>query len=132
MRRLSIPVLALSFGGLAPSPAEVAEQPSANGALQRKPMAGDSAEPGPVGRGRLPLPEFTEDGSWVAAYSAQEVRVRLGESSYIVTLTKAEDGSYWRGSMEVLSGTTMIFPPDGKRYRLFWQDGRWVGVEVSG
>lgn len=76
--------------------------------------------------------ELTEDGSWEAVYSAQRVRVRLGERGYIVTLTKAEDGSYWRGSTEVLSGITTIFTPDGKRYRLFWRDGRWVGVEVSG
>ena len=76
--------------------------------------------------------EITENGSWVAAYSAQQVRVRLGERGYIVTLTKAEDGSYWRGSMEVQSGITMIFTPDGKRYRLYWRDGRWVGEDASG
>ena len=57
MCRLCIPVLVLSLGGFALASAEVEEQPSADGALRRQPTAGDSPEPAPVGRGRLPLPD---------------------------------------------------------------------------
>ena len=76
--------------------------------------------------------ELTEDGSWAVTYLAQEVSVSLGESGYAVILTRAEDGSYWRNFTEVLSGTTTVFTPDGKRYRLFWRSGRWIGEEVRG
>jgi hypothetical protein len=76
--------------------------------------------------------ELAADGSWVATYSPLRVRVQLGGGVYTVTLTKAENGSYWRGTTEVQSGITIIYTPDGKRYRMFWRDGRWVGDELSG
>ena len=71
------------------------------------------------------------DGTWSAAYSAERVRVGLGTSSYIVTLVRAEDGSWWYGDRAVESGS-MIATPKGTWYRLSWRGGRWVAEEVTG
>ncbi|MDE0102024.1 MAG: hypothetical protein OXN89_06565, partial [Bryobacterales bacterium] len=45
-----------------------------------------------------------EDGMWSATYVAQEVMVALGASGETVTLTVAEDGTYWLGADLVVSG----------------------------
>ncbi len=74
---------------------------------------------------------FTQDGRWTATYSPMEVTVRLGTSGYIVTLVKAEDGSYWRGNREVQSGSSRISTPNGLTYRLDLVNGQWTAVRVD-
>ena len=59
------------------------------------------------------------------------VTVRLGTSNYRVTLTRAEDGTWWRGSREAKEGMT-ILTPAGTRYRLSFVNGAWVATEVTG
>lgn len=73
----------------------------------------------------------TQDGRWMANYSPEEITVRLGTSGYIVTLVKAEDGSYWRGNKEVHSGSTRISPPNGHVYQLNFVNGRWTAVRID-
>ena len=83
--------------------------------------------------GNLYTLTVSSDGAWSASYVAETVRVQMGASIYRVTLVRAEDGSWWRGTEEIstVSGT-MISTPDGHRYHLKWQGGRWVAEQVSG
>ena len=74
------------------------------------------------------------DGSggtmWVAEYVALHVTVRLGTSNYRITLTRTEDGTWWRGSREATVGMT-ILTPAGTRYELDFVNGSWVAREVA-
>lgn len=66
-----------------------------------------------------------------ATYRAVELTVRLGSSNYRIKLTRAEDGSWWRGNIAAEHGD-IIIPPNGVRYRLVWNNGVWTAVEDSG
>ena len=68
---------------------------------------------------------------WVGEYVPLRVTVRLGTSNYRVTLTRAEDGTWWRGTTEATEGMT-ILTPAGTRYRLSFVNGAWVATEVTG
>ena len=65
------------------------------------------------------------DGKWTAAFQAMEVSVMLGISGDTVTLTTAEDGSYWLGDMAVMSGSTTT-AANGNTYALTMMDGQWM------
>ncbi len=68
---------------------------------------------------------------WMAVYSAEEVRVRLGNSGYTVTLVKSEDLT-WRRGQTIVRVDSVVTAPDGTRYRLLLVAGRWVAREVTG
>ena len=69
--------------------------------------------------------------TWIARYVPERVTVRLGTSNYRITLTRAEDGTWWRGATEASEGLT-ILTPAGTRYRLSFVNGAWVATEVTG
>ena len=72
------------------------------------------------------------DGSWTAAYQATESMVTLGITEEMVTLTKAEDGSYWLGDMAVTSGETTATAMNGNVYTLsMGEDGMWMATYVE-
>ena len=76
-----------------------------------------------------------EDGAWSAAYVPVEVEVALGGSGDGVTLTRAEDGSYWIGEAAIESGGTHA-AANGNDYTLTMDgSGAWsaayVPVEVE-
>ena len=76
-----------------------------------------------------------EDGAWSAAYVPVEVEVALGGSGEGVTLTRAEDGSYWIGEAAIESGGTHA-AANGNDYTLTMDgSGAWsaayVPVEVE-
>ena len=58
------------------------------------------------------------DGQWTAKFDAHETMVTLGITEEMITIVKAEDGSYWLGDMEVISGETMATAPNGNMYTL--------------
>ena len=68
---------------------------------------------------------------WVGEYVPLRVTVRLGTSNYRVTLKRAEDGTWWRGTTEATEGMTVLTPA-GTRYRLSFVNGAWVATEVTG
>ena len=72
-----------------------------------------------------------DDGAWAAEYNIVEVTVRLGDSNFRITLTRSEDGRWWRGTTEATEGMT-ILTPASKRYRLSFVDGMWIATEVTG
>ncbi len=86
-----------------------------------------------AGNGNVYTLTLGSNGAWSAAYVAESVTVQMGESIYKVTLVRAEDGTWWRGQEEISTfWGTMVSTPDGHRYRLKWQDDRWVAERVSG
>lgn len=69
-----------------------------------------------------------QDGmvSWVANYQTSTVSVTLGASGGRVSLTRLEDGTWQRGSMEFSSGDT-VTGVNGFEYRLtLGADGTWI------
>ena len=58
------------------------------------------------------------DGNWNAAYQAAEIMVTLGITEETVSLTRAEDGTYWLGDAAVQSGVTMATATNGNVYTL--------------
>ncbi len=58
------------------------------------------------------------DGSWTAQFDAHEIMVTLGTSEEMVTITQAEDGTYWLGEMAVRSGETIHTAANGNEYVL--------------
>ena len=58
------------------------------------------------------------NGSWTAAYQALELMVTLGITEENVTLTRAEDGTYWLGDAAVQSGVTSVTATNGNIYTL--------------
>ena len=72
-----------------------------------------------------------ESGTWVAAYVASTLDVALGESGESVTLTKAEDGSYWVGDMTFEAGGE-VMSENGNTYALTMDEaGMWVATYVA-
>ena len=72
------------------------------------------------------------DGKWSAAYQSTEAMVTLGITEEMVTLTKAEDGSYWIGDMAVTSGETTVSAENGNMYTLSMDDdGMWMATYVE-
>ena len=72
------------------------------------------------------------DGKWSAAYQATEAMVTLGITEEMVTLTKAEDGSYWIGDMAVTSGETTVSAENGNMYTLSMdEDGMWMASYIE-
>ncbi len=58
------------------------------------------------------------EGTWTAQFDAHEIMVPLGTSEETVTITQAEDGSYWLGEMAVRSGETVHTAANGNEYVL--------------
>ena len=69
--------------------------------------------------------------TWIARYVPDRVTVRLGTSNFRITLTRAEDGTWWRGTTEATDGMS-ILTPAGTRYRQSFVNGAWVATEVTG
>ena len=66
------------------------------------------------------------DGNWTAVYQAMEAMVTLGITEEVVTLTKAEDGTYWLGDALVTSGESTATAANGNMYTLSINDeGMW-------
>ena len=70
------------------------------------------------------------NGMWSAEYVPLRVQVRLGDSNFRLTVTRAEDGTWLRGSRRLTDGMT-ISTPAGTTYRLNFVNGMWVGTEVT-
>ncbi len=58
------------------------------------------------------------EGTWTAQFDAHEIMIPLGMSEETVTITQAEDGSYWLGEMAVRSGETVHTAANGNEYVL--------------
>ena len=59
-----------------------------------------------------------DDGGWTAVFRASPgVEVMLGDHGGTVTITKAEDGTYWIGTTQIESGGT-VAGKDGAKYTL--------------
>ncbi len=76
--------------------------------------SGGSVTAGNGGQYTLTLAE----GTWTAQFDAHEIMVTLGMSEETVTITQAEDGSYWLGEMAVRSGETIHTAANGNEYVL--------------
>ncbi len=76
--------------------------------------SGGSVTAGNGGQYTLTLAE----GSWTAQFDAHEIMVTLGTSEETVTITQAEDGTYWLGEMAVRSGETVHVAANGNEYVL--------------
>ncbi len=84
-----------------------------------------------AGNGNIYTLRMGEDGMWMAEYRAMVVEVMLGTSGETVTVSKAEDGGYWLGEMEVESGVTVATASNGNRYRLMKDtEGMWMAEYV--
>ncbi len=69
------------------------------------------------------------DGTWAAVYQAMEEMVTLGITEEVVTLTKAEDGTYWLGDDLVTSGETTATATNGNMYTLSMnEEGMWMAA----
>ncbi len=58
------------------------------------------------------------EGTWTAQFDAHEIMIPLGMSEETVTITQAEDGSYWLGEMAIRSGETVHTAANGNEYVL--------------
>ncbi len=76
--------------------------------------SGGSVTAGNGGQYTLTLAE----GTWTAQFDAHEIMIPLGTSEETVTITQAEDGSYWLGEMAVRSGETIHTAANGNEYVL--------------
>ncbi len=84
-----------------------------------------------AGNGNTYTLTMGEDGMWMAEYMAMVVEVMLGTSGETVTVSKAEDGGYWLGEMQVESGVTVATASNGNRYRLMKDtEGMWMAEYV--
>ena len=75
-----------------------------------------------------------EDDKWTAVFQmADAISVMLGDHGGTAMITKAEDGTYWIGEMEIESGG-MVTGDNGQMYTLTMDDeGMWIGhVEHAG
>ena len=66
------------------------------------------------------------DGVWTAAFQGASSTVDLGTSGSMVTITVAENGSFWLGSEAIASGAT-VSAENGNVYVLTMADGGLVG-----
>ena len=70
-----------------------------------------------------------DDGMWMASYNMPAAQsVMLGMSGASVDVTKAEDGSYWVGTDELMDGDTRV--AGDNTYRLTMMDGMWMAEYV--
>ncbi len=84
-----------------------------------------------AGNGNTYTLTLGEDGMWMAEYMEMVVEVMLGTSGETVTVSKAEDGGYWLGEVEVESGVTVATASNGNRYRLMKDtEGMWMAEYV--
>ncbi len=84
-----------------------------------------------AGNGNTYTLTLGEDGMWMAEYMEMVVEVMLGTSGETVTVSRAEDGGYWLGEMEVESGVTVATASNGNRYRLMKDtEGMWMAEYV--
>ncbi len=84
-----------------------------------------------AGNGNTYTLRMGEDGMWMAEYMAMVVEVMLGTSGETVTVSKAEDGSYRMGEMQVEDGVTLATASNGNRYRLMMDtEGMWMAEYV--
>ncbi len=68
------------------------------------------------------------DGMWMAQFNAPApTMVALGMSGESVSVTMAEDGSYWVGDMAVSDGST-VMSSGGDSYTLSMTDGMWMAT----
>lgn len=73
-----------------------------------------------------------DDGMWSASYQSVMVSVTLGITGEMVSLTRAEDGSYWLGDAAVTSGETSTMAMNGNEYTLVMgDDGMWSAMYVT-
>ena len=69
--------------------------------------------------------------TWSAVFVAPMVDVMLGASGDTVTITQAEDGSYWLGDAAVMDGSTAT-AMNGNAYTLsMGDDGMWMATYVE-
>ena len=66
------------------------------------------------------------DGAWTAVFNAPEVEVMLGMSGSSATIVTAEDGTYWVGTDELMSGGMVM--ADNGYYTLTLEDGEWMAA----
>ncbi len=84
-----------------------------------------------AGNGNTYTLTLGEDGMWMAEYMEMVVEVMLGLSGETVTVSKAEDGGYWLGEMQVEDGVTLATASNGNRYRLMMDtEGMWMAEYV--
>ena len=83
--------------------------------------SGDTVVAAGAGEYRL---ELGPDGTWRASYIPRSEMVSLGMSG-MLTLTRAEDGSWSDGQQQVESGET-VTAENGVLYRLVFANGEWT------
>ncbi len=66
------------------------------------------------------------DGTWTAKFDAHEVVIDLGITEEMVTITRAEDGTWWYGEEAVVSGETTVTAANGNMYTLM------IGTDEGG
>ena len=71
------------------------------------------------------------DGTWTAAFQGTSSTVDLGTSGSMVTITVAENGSFWIGSEAIASGGT-VSAENGNVYVLTMADGAWSAMFQAG
>ena len=71
------------------------------------------------------------DGVWTAAFQGASSTVDLGTSGSMVTITVAENGSFWIGSEAIASGGT-VTAENGNVYVLTMADGAWAAMFQAG
>ena len=65
---------------------------------------------------------------WSATYVASEQEVGLGVTGQMITLVKAEDGTYWLGDVGIMDGST-VNADNGNVYALsMGADGMWMAT----
>ena len=69
------------------------------------------------------------DGMWMASYNMPAAQsVMLGTSGASVDVTKAENGTYWIGTDELMDGDTRV--AGNNTYQLSMTDGMWMATYV--
>ena len=70
-----------------------------------------------------------EDDTWTAVFQmADAISVMLGDHGGTAMITKAEDGTYWIGEMEIATGG-MVSGENGQMYTLTMDDeGMWSAM----
>ena len=80
----------------------------------------------PLGRVYETIQPYMEDESELPKLpSFDPVEVELGRHGGTVTITQAEDGSWWVDGVELASGAVVVSTTNGNSYRLTLTDGEW-------